>query len=50
MPWLLYLLALAALGLAWYTASVLLMVVCLLVALGLGVAGTLALHVRRAAG
>mgnify|MGYP006196637523 CR=1 FL=1 len=50
MPWLFLLLALAALGLAWYTASVLLMVACLVVALGLLLAFALALHARRATG
>lgn len=47
MPWILLLLALAALGLAWATASVLLMAACLLAALGLLLGFAMTLHVRR---
>jgi len=50
MPWLLLLLALAAFGLAWYSTSMLLMAASLVAALGLVLAGTLALRARQVAG
>lgn len=47
MPWVFLLLAMLVLAVAFKTASMALMVLCMLVALGLFVAGTLALLARR---
>ncbi len=47
MPWVFLLLAVLVLAVAFKTASIALMVLCLLVALGLFVAGTMALLARR---
>ncbi|MDQ3288067.1 MAG: hypothetical protein M3Q42_07355 [Pseudomonadota bacterium] len=47
MPWILFLLALAALAVAFMTASIALMVLCLLAAFGLTIAGMMQLFAQR---
>lgn len=47
MPWILFLLALAALAVAFITASIALLMLCLMVAFGLTVAGMMQLFAQR---